>query len=455
MSTRKPIRVGPAWNSSTCRTTDSRHGVGTPRCRRPRCHPCRKSPAPSRRRLTGKPWRTQPARLGARPALHRLEPGEQVLEHPRLDIVGAGLAVRGRRALVEEPRVAAVVCSRLRSKTRSRSQRASTPCSSAGRSTWAGSWRMGGLLRRVVLRRRDERLRPRYHPPCTGRPAAALVLRCRRLHEADVHGRAGPRARTVPGSPWLLAALLVLVLRRPERSRPARPAAWTDDGAGGLPGGAHERSASRRRCVGAAVRLLRRRAPARLLGRSRTMAVGGGKGARMAAGGTGIRGGCADCSAHRPRTASSRPTTGRGAARPASPSPAPSPARRPLRAAARAGRGRAAPRAVRASPGTRCAQAREGRARRRPRPRKRAKAAEDRAGRRRRSAKAPQGEGAEGGPGRRRRRPAKKVAAAGKAAPAKPRPRRRPAKAAKGTADERWRPAAKAAKAAPARAEDG
>src|SRR4028118_62833 len=37
------------------------------------------------------------------PALHRLEAGEDVLERPRLDVVGAGAAVGGRRALVEHP----------------------------------------------------------------------------------------------------------------------------------------------------------------------------------------------------------------------------------------------------------------------------------------------------------------------------------------------------------------
>ena len=40
------------------------------------------------------------------PALHGLEPREQVLEDPRLDVVRAGLAVRRRRTLVEDPRLA-------------------------------------------------------------------------------------------------------------------------------------------------------------------------------------------------------------------------------------------------------------------------------------------------------------------------------------------------------------
>jgi hypothetical protein len=36
-------------------------------------------------------------------ALHRLVAREDVLEHARLDVVGAGHAVGGRRALVEGP----------------------------------------------------------------------------------------------------------------------------------------------------------------------------------------------------------------------------------------------------------------------------------------------------------------------------------------------------------------
>ena len=39
-------------------------------------------------------------------ALHRPEAGEHVLEDPGLDVVDAGLAVGGRRALVERPRLA-------------------------------------------------------------------------------------------------------------------------------------------------------------------------------------------------------------------------------------------------------------------------------------------------------------------------------------------------------------
>ncbi len=39
-------------------------------------------------------------------ALHGLEPREQVLEDPRLHVVGAGLAVRRGRALVEDPGLA-------------------------------------------------------------------------------------------------------------------------------------------------------------------------------------------------------------------------------------------------------------------------------------------------------------------------------------------------------------
>ncbi len=50
----------------------------------------------------------QPVAVPARPAwhveaLHGLEPGEQVLEGPRLDMVHAGQPVGGRRALIEDP----------------------------------------------------------------------------------------------------------------------------------------------------------------------------------------------------------------------------------------------------------------------------------------------------------------------------------------------------------------
>ena len=38
-------------------------------------------------------------------ALHGLEPGKDVLEHPGLDVVGAGLSVGGGRAFVEGPRL--------------------------------------------------------------------------------------------------------------------------------------------------------------------------------------------------------------------------------------------------------------------------------------------------------------------------------------------------------------
>ena len=52
---------------------------------------------------TGRPWQSQPARRGHVPALHGLEPGEDVLERAGLDVVGARAAVGRRRALVEDP----------------------------------------------------------------------------------------------------------------------------------------------------------------------------------------------------------------------------------------------------------------------------------------------------------------------------------------------------------------
>src|SRR5262249_30680014 len=48
-----------------------------------------------------------PAALaGHGPAAHGLEAGVEVLEHPGPDVVEAGPAVGGRRALVEDPRLA-------------------------------------------------------------------------------------------------------------------------------------------------------------------------------------------------------------------------------------------------------------------------------------------------------------------------------------------------------------
>ena len=38
------------------------------------------------------------------PTLHRLEAGEQIFEDPRLDVMRAGFAIRGRWAFVEDPR---------------------------------------------------------------------------------------------------------------------------------------------------------------------------------------------------------------------------------------------------------------------------------------------------------------------------------------------------------------
>ena len=124
-------------------------------------------------------------------ALHGPEPREDVLERARLDVVGAGAAVGGRRTLVEGPRVARRRCaprssrrSGARARTRGRS------CSRAGRSTCGGTgryWligflRSGGRARRTLTKgRRPGRLGPvpavppSLAGPIGGRPTSLLT----------------------------------------------------------------------------------------------------------------------------------------------------------------------------------------------------------------------------------------------------------------------------------------
>ncbi len=112
-------------------------------------------------------------------AAHRLEAGEDVLEDPGLDVVGAGHPVRGGRALVERPaRTVGGEVERLLERPVA-SQRPSTPCSSAGRSTCGGTGRYSLTSSSFVRRRRvaeprgpakgrepaPRRPLPRYHPP--------------------------------------------------------------------------------------------------------------------------------------------------------------------------------------------------------------------------------------------------------------------------------------------------
>ncbi|CAM5252016.1 hypothetical protein SXANM310S_03927 [Streptomyces xanthochromogenes] len=158
-------------------------------------------------------------------ALHRAEAGEDVLEDAGLDVVGAGDPRGGGRALVEDPLRRPSDCSRLLAKTLDCSQKSSTACSRAGRSTWAehlgaASTRSssGGYVVRV--RRRDERR------PSSGVSRGTTLLggvwntapswgsRSRSTGPGDPESSSGgsgvvsPRARlrahTVPGS--LLAA---------------------------------------------------------------------------------------------------------------------------------------------------------------------------------------------------------------------------------------------------------
>jgi hypothetical protein len=71
-------------------------------------------------------------------ALHGLEPREDVLEDPRLDVVGAGEAVGGRRALVEGPGGAGAAFEDL---SKSLSLQREHVVLERGRSTWGGTGR--------------------------------------------------------------------------------------------------------------------------------------------------------------------------------------------------------------------------------------------------------------------------------------------------------------------------
>ncbi len=143
------------------------------------------------RELDGQPVAVPAGLAGDVEALHRLEPREHVLEDARLDVVRAGHAVGGGRALVERSRArrrrsARGWRGRRRARPRTRGPRAPSP---AGRP--AAAPRGSGVVRsRRGLLRLDgctaEGTRPlscrvpRYHPPwppqrCR-RPARSVLL---------------------------------------------------------------------------------------------------------------------------------------------------------------------------------------------------------------------------------------------------------------------------------------
>ncbi len=129
-----------------------------------------------------------PAGLAGNPVpLHRPVPGEDVLEDARLDVVGARGAVGGGGSLVEDPSGASARCSRLRWKVFWSCHRASTSCSSAGRSTCGGTSRYIGPPSGGASDQRDEAV---LHGPAV--PPSLAVVR------ADVH----PLEVAAAGSTW-------------------------------------------------------------------------------------------------------------------------------------------------------------------------------------------------------------------------------------------------------------
>ena len=164
-------------------------------------------------------------------AVHRPEAREDVLEDAGLDVVGAGHAVGGRRALVEDPLGAALgllqaLGEDLAARARSRAPRARGRAGRPGRApggTAAVCHERASSGGRVCLpsEGREPLRLPRYHPPwppARYAPVSPLIgvampgllavpgIRAaffRRLRGDPSH-RARPRALTVPGS--LLAA---------------------------------------------------------------------------------------------------------------------------------------------------------------------------------------------------------------------------------------------------------
>ncbi len=129
-------------------------------------------------------------------ALHGLEPREQILEDPRLDVVGAGHAVGGRRAFVERPLRAAL----RRGQRALEDLRLPPPPQHlvlerrqvdlvGHRGEHQAS--VVGAPGRCSLRRRDETVPvapaalPRYHPPWTEQIFGPALVPRRRLYGRD------------------------------------------------------------------------------------------------------------------------------------------------------------------------------------------------------------------------------------------------------------------------------
>ena len=100
---------------------------------------------------TGRPWQSQPPLRGTSVAAHRLVARVDVLEDAGEDVVGAGLAVRGRRALVEapeRPRPRGARASGGRRRARA-SARAPAP-RARGRTAWGRPVRSGSSRRPIL-----------------------------------------------------------------------------------------------------------------------------------------------------------------------------------------------------------------------------------------------------------------------------------------------------------------
>ena len=157
-------------------------------------------------------------------AAHRPEAGEDVLEDAGLDVVGAGHAVGGRRALVEDPLGPALgllegAGEDLAAPARSRARRARGRAGRPGRAPGGtGAAIIGDFLRRTParrFRRRDESRRAPAVPPslaaCSAPTAPSLGSRCRFYSRRAVRGLSSggsgviftsrtPPGSTVPGS---------------------------------------------------------------------------------------------------------------------------------------------------------------------------------------------------------------------------------------------------------------